>query len=95
MDVVKDNMAKNITLGHILRLQTTYPTQAQEWFCPDCAYRSFVKIGPGEGHRKIVLNYGNVAISHLERSVRTAEVMESLTDQKQERKIAARLGVQA
>ena len=47
---------------HEMRLETTHPSGAEEWFCPTCE-RRFVMQWPPK-YKRIVLNAGDQRVAH-------------------------------
>ncbi len=50
------------TQHHEMRLETTHPSGAEEWFCPICG-RRFVMQWPPK-YRRIILNEGDESTLH-------------------------------
>jgi hypothetical protein len=48
---------------HVIVLETTYPSGAQEWFCPSCARRFIVQLQPIIN--VIELEVGDVYVDHV------------------------------
>lgn len=47
---------------HVMELERTYPSGAQEWYCPTCGRRCLMQWAPN--YKKIVLEPGNEHVSH-------------------------------
>ena len=49
-------------LHHEMSLETTYPSGAQEWFCPFCARRVILDLEPTLSY--LVLDEGDINVTH-------------------------------
>ena len=47
---------------HVMELERTYPSGAQEWYCPTCGRRCLMQWDPS--YKKIVLEPGDERVSH-------------------------------